>query len=177
MVNKCIKKFLNKAYSIIYIVWTRRPAADMTVLWLQPDSLVVTSQCISYSVWYSLQSTEYLWWKAIVKCTTGEGMSWQNWLNKSRAEQARLLMADCSVTYLPLEKMHLPQPLSTSAMPSQSHSISWHHNRNTKNFIVSVREWDHNYSESYGSAVEHNFISTCTMAKPWMFDTVYIKGN
>ena len=38
--------------------------------------------------------------------------------------------------------MHSSQPLSTSAMTSQSHSTPWRHNSNTKNVTVSAREWD-----------------------------------
>ena len=52
--------------------------------------------------------------------------------------------------------MHSPQPLSTSAMTSQSHSTPWRHNRNTKNVTASAREWDRNRFEIYWSALEFN---------------------
>ena len=73
--------------------------------------------------------------------------------------------------------MHSPQPLSTSAMTSQSHSTSWRHNSNTKNVAASAREYDRNRFEIYGSALEHVSISLCTRANTWMLDSVYIKGN
>ena len=73
--------------------------------------------------------------------------------------------------------MHLPQPLSMSAMMSQSHSTPWRHNSKTKNVTVSAREWDRNRFEIYGSALELISISLCTGANALMFDSVYIKGN
>ena len=30
--------------------------------------------------------------------------------------------------------------------------------------------------EIYGAGDEHNYISSCTKAKQWMFENVYIKG-
>ena len=71
----------------------------------------------------------------------------------------------------------LTQPLSTSAMTSQSHSNTWRHNNNTKKLTVSARERDQNRFEIYGSRVKYSFISSCTRAKPWIFDSVYMKGN
>ena len=73
--------------------------------------------------------------------------------------------------------MHSPQPLSTSAMTSQSYSTLWRHNSNTKNVAASAREYDQNRFEIYGSALAHVSISLCTMANTWMLDSVYIKGN
>ena len=78
---------------------------------------------------------------------------------------------------LPIGAMHSPQPLSTSAMTSQSHSTPWRHNSNTKNVAASAREYDRNRFEIYGSALEHVSISLCTRANTWMLDSVYIKGN
>ena len=69
------------------------------------------------------------------------------------------------------------EPLSTSAMTSQSLSTSWRHNSNTKNVAASAREYDRNRFEIYGSALEHVSISLCTRAFTWMLDSVYIKGN
>ena len=66
--------------------------------------------------------------------------------------------------------MQSPQPLSTSAMTSQTHSTSRRHNSNTKNVTASAREWDRNRFEIYGSALE-------LISNMWMFDSVYIKGN
>ena len=71
----------------------------------------------------------------------------------------------------------LAQPLSTSAMTSQSHSTPWRHNSNTKNVAASAREYDQNRFEIYGSALEHVSIPLCTRANTWMLDSVYIKGN
>ena len=73
--------------------------------------------------------------------------------------------------------MHSPQPLSTSAMTSQSHSTPWRHNSNTKNVAASAREYDQNRFEISGSALEHVSISLSTRANTWMLDSVYIKGN
>ena len=73
--------------------------------------------------------------------------------------------------------MHSSQPLSTSAMTSQSHSTQWRHNNNTNNVTASAREWDRNRSEIYGSALEHISISLYTRANTWIFDSCYIKGN
>ena len=69
------------------------------------------------------------------------------------------------------------EPLSTSAVTSQSHSTPWRHNCNTKNVTASAREWDRNRFEIYGSALELISISLCTGANAWMFDSVYMKGN
>ena len=57
---------------------------------------------------------------------------------------------------------HSPQPLSTSAMMSQSHSTLWRHNSNTKNVTASAREWNRNRFEIYGSALKLISISLCT---------------
>ena len=73
--------------------------------------------------------------------------------------------------------MHSPQPLSTSAMTSQSHSTPWRHNSNTKNVTASAREWVWNSFEIYGSALKLILISLCTGADALLFDSVYIKGN
>ena len=78
---------------------------------------------------------------------------------------------------LPIGAMHSPQPLSKSAMTSQSHSAPWRHNGNTRNVAASAREYDQNRLEIYGSALEHVSISLCTRANTWMLDIVYIKGN
>ena len=78
---------------------------------------------------------------------------------------------------LPIGKMHSLQPWSTSSMTAQSHSTPWRHNRNTNNLDPSTREWGRNSFEIYGSAAVHNFIYSCTRAKPWMIDNVYVKGN
>ena len=48
---------------------------------------------------------------------------------------------------------------------------------NTKNLTVSVREWDWNCFEIHRLVLEHNSISSSIRAKPWMFDSVYIKVN
>ena len=45
-----------------------------------------------------------------------------------------------------------------------------------ENVTASVREWDRNRFEIYGSALEIISISLCTGANAWMFDSVYIKG-
>ena len=73
--------------------------------------------------------------------------------------------------------MHSPQPLSTSAVTSQSHSTQWRHNSNTTNATANAREWDQNRLEIYGSALELISISLYTSANIWMFDSAYIKGN
>ena len=48
----------------------------------------------------------------------------------------------------PIPTMHSPQPLSMSAMTSQSHSTLWCHNSNTNNVSVIACEWDRNRLKS-----------------------------
>ena len=69
---------------------------------------------------------------------------------------------------LPICVMHLSQSLSTSAMTSQSQSTLWRQNSS---------EWNRKRFEFDGSALEHNSISSNTRAKPWVFDSVNVKGN
>ena len=51
---------------------------------------------------------------------------------------------------LPIGAMHSPQPLSTSAMASQSHWTPWRRNCNIKKLTVSAREWDRTSFETDG---------------------------
>ena len=64
-----------------------------------------------------------------------------------------------------------------NALASDITYVSDDVNCNTKNLTVSAREWDWKRFEINGSAVEHNFIFSCTRAKPGLFDSVYITGN
>ena len=59
-------------------------------------------------------------------------------------------------------------------IPFQSMMSQSHHK---EAYSASTREWGWNRIELHGSPVEYNFISSCTGANPWMFNSVYIRDN
>ena len=81
-------------------------------------------------------------------------------IKKIRAN-ATWIEADILGINVTMGTIHSPQPLSTSAMRSQSHSNPWSHNSNTKNVTASARKWDGNSFEIYRLVLELVSISLC----------------